>query len=134
MSLSRLSLNSLWLLLSRLGTQAGMALFTILLARGLGSTMFGEYAFIASVIVIGNVLTTFGTDMLLIREIAQTDDLTQLGSALLVQLVLSAVFVGIVLVGSSMLPSQDLIGASALRIYSLCMFPLAFYTVFTTAL
>jgi O-antigen/teichoic acid export membrane protein len=134
MSLSRLSLNSLWLLLSRLGTQLGMALFTILLARSLGSSGFGEYAFIASVIVIGNVLTTFGTDMLLIREIALTDDIGQLAPALLIQLLLSALFIGAILISSPLLPSEDPAAASALRIYSLSMLPLAFYTVFTTAL
>jgi O-antigen/teichoic acid export membrane protein len=133
MNFSRLSLNSLWLLISRLGTQAGMAVFTILLARGLGSMLFGEYAFMASVVVIGNVLTTFGTDMLLIREIAATDRLNQLFSALLIQLVLSAMFIAVVLIGSAYLPQEDS-AAAALRVYSLSMLPLAFYTVFTTAL
>ena len=51
-----------------------MALFTILLARSLGASGFGGYAFMASVVVIGNVLTTFGTDMHLIREIAVTEE------------------------------------------------------------
>jgi O-antigen/teichoic acid export membrane protein len=131
---SKLSLNSLWLLISRLGTQAGMAVFTILLARGLGSMLFGEYAFIASVVIIGNVLTTFGTDMLLIREIAATDRLDQLFSALLIQLVLSAVFILVVFVGSAYLHLEDSSASAALQIYSLSMLPLAFYTVFTTAL
>ncbi|NJN44702.1 MAG: oligosaccharide flippase family protein [Anaerolineae bacterium] len=67
----RLTLNSLWLFLARLGSQAGMALFTILLARYFGTERFGEYAFIAAVMVIGNMVTTFGTDMLLIRELRQ---------------------------------------------------------------
>ena len=111
-----------------------MALFTILLARGLGSAGFGEYAFIASVIVIGNVLTTFGTDMLLIREIALKHDLSQLAPALLIQLVLSAFFIGFVLLGTSWLPSPNPGAAQAMRIFSLSMFPLAFFSVFTTAL
>ncbi len=134
MSLSRLSRNSLWLLLSRIGTQLGMALFTILLARSLGAGGFGGYAFMASVVVIGNVLTTFGTDMHLIREIAVTEDLAPLGPALVIQLVLSAIFITFVLMSSAWLPSQDPAAAAALRIYSLSMAPLAFYTVFTTAL
>ena len=133
-ALSRLSVDSLWLLLARIGTQLGLALFTILLARGLGSAAFGEYAFMASIVFIGNVVTTFGTDMLLIREIAATDDIAGLASALWVQLLLSAVFIGGVFLISSMLPSRTLGDLSALRIYSLSLLPLAFYTVFTTAL
>lgn len=134
MHLSRLSLNSLWLLFARIGSQLGMVLFTILLARGLGSQGFGDYAFIASVIVIGNVLTTFGTDMHLIREIAATNDLSSLPAALVLQLLLSIPFVFIVFVGSALVPSLIGTTAAALRLYSLSMLPLAFFTVFTIAL
>ena len=134
MHLARLSLNSLWLLISRIGAQAGLAVFTILVARGLGAAGFGEYAFIAAVIVVGNVLTTFGTDMLLIREIAATDDLSQLSAALVIQLVLSVVFIGAVLLFSAHAPLPQPEAIGALRIYSLSMLPLAFFTVFTTAL
>ncbi len=132
--LTQLSLNSLWLLLSRLGTQLGMALFTILLARDLGSAGFGQYAFIASVIVVGNVLTTFGTDMLLIREIAATGKLAGLSAALVLQLALSVPFVAIVFAAGSQLGALQPEAQTALRIYSLSMAPLAFFTVFTTAL
>ncbi len=133
-ALSRLSRDSIWLLISRVATQLGLALFTILLARGLGSTVFGEYAFIAAVIFIGNVLTTFGTDMLLIREIAASDDITGLGPALWIQLLLSVVFIGLVTAASEVTHAGDPAAASALQIYSLSMIPLAFYSVFTTAL
>ncbi len=132
--ISRLSSDSLWLLLSRIALQLGMALFTVLLARGLGSAAFGEYAFIASIIFVGNVLTTFGTDMLLIREIASSDDLSGLAPALWIQLVLSVAFIALVFVLSAVLPAANAEAVSALRIYSLSMVPLAFYTVFTTAL
>ena len=111
-----------------------MALFTILLARSLGAGGFGGYAFMASIVVIGNVLTTFGTDMHLIREIAVTENLAPLGPALLIQLVLSAIFISAVWMSSEWLPSQDPTAAAAVRIYSLSMAPLAFYTIFTTAL
>jgi O-antigen/teichoic acid export membrane protein len=132
MRLSRLSLNSLWLLGSRLGVQLGMAVFTILLARGLGASAFGQYAFIASLMLVGNVLTTFGTDMHLVREIAATDDLSDLSPALLIQLILAGLFIGSIFLSVSLL--QDRVEAAALRIYSLSLIPLAFYTVFTTAL
>src|SRR5512140_2768818 len=94
---NQLRKNSLWLLASRVGTQALMVLFTILLAQRLGSAGFGEYAFLAATIFIGNMLTTFGTDILLMREIASRRDFSQLPAALLLQLGLSALFV--VLVG-----------------------------------
>ena len=131
---SNLSRNSFWLLLARFGTQLGTAFFTILLARRLGSIAFGEYAFIAAVAVIGNVVTTFGTDMLLIRRIASTDQLSQLPAALFIQLALSAVFVTVIAEISPMLQTLDTQAIGALRLYSLSMFPLAFYTIFTTAL
>ena len=130
----RLTRNSLWLLLARIGTQLGMAFFTILLARGLGTFAFGEYTFIASIVVIGNVLTTFGTDMLLIREIAAADELSGLFPALLIQILLSALFIMVVAVASSYLPNPNSDAVSALKIYSLSLIPLAFFTIFTTAL
>ena len=131
---ARLGKNSLWLLASRLGTQALMVVFTILLARRLGSAGFGEYAFLAATIFIGNMLTTFGTDMLLMREIASRGDLSRLTAALLLQLWLSALFVTLVIFGAPFFPNQSAPAVLALRIYSLALFPLAFYTVFTSAL
>ena len=131
---SRLTLNSFWLLLARIGTQAGLALFTIILARQFGSSVFGEYTFIASLIVIGNVVTTFGTDMLLIREIAAGDKLSDLFSALLIQILLSAIFIAGILILSSHLPNLNQESVIALRIYSFSLIPLAFFTVFTTIL
>ena len=131
---SRLSSNSAWLLLSRIATQVGLAAFTVLVARGLGTVGFGEYAFIASVIFIGNVVTTFGTDMLLIREIAATGDLADLSPALVLQLLLSALFIVVVFAASGLTRSANAAVIVSLRIYSLSLFPLAFFTVFTTAL
>jgi O-antigen/teichoic acid export membrane protein len=132
--LSRLSSKSIWLLGSRVGSQLGLAIFTILVARTLGSTGFGEYAFIASVVFIGNVLTTFGTDMLLIREIASTKDHSNLSAALFIQLGLSTAFVSIVYIASALVPAQEPAAVATLRIYSLSLFAQAFFTVYTTAL
>lgn len=132
--LSRLSLNSLWLLLARVGGQLGLAVSTVILARGLGSVAFGEYAFIVSVVFVGNILTTFGTDMLLIREIAATEDLSDLRPALLIQLVLSGAFIGVAVLGTLLLPARDPAVPVSLRVYSLSLVPLAFFTVYTTAL
>lgn len=132
--LPRLARHSIWLFVARLGTQLGMALFTILVARQLGSAGFGEYTFIAALIIISNMLTTFGTDMYLIREIAARDDLSQLPAALFLQMLLSVLFVAGVFLASPYLPLHSSNGLTALQIYSLSLLPLAFYTVFTTTL
>ena len=130
----RLGKNSLWLLLARTGTQALAVLFTVLLARRLGSADFGRYAFFAAVIFIGNAVTTFGTDMLLIREIAARDDRSHLPAALMIQLILSGLFIAGVYWLAPLAPSQTPVSVMALQIYSLSLIPLAFFTIFTTAL
>ena len=131
---SHLVKNSAWLFLARLWTQVGMALFIILAARKLGGTGFGEYSFMAAWVVIGNMLTTFGTDMVLIREIAAGGHHRQLPAALILQISLSALFVTGVFLSTPYLTFQSFEGVTALRIYSLSLFPLAFFTVFTTVL
>src|SRR5258708_28095634 len=132
--LSRLVRHSIWLLLARLGTQLGAALFTILLARRLGTAGFGEYAFIAAIIFVENALTTFGTDMLLIREIAARADLSRLANALQIQLVLSIALIAMAWLFGAWIPNQSPEVIVALKIYSLALIPMAFFTVFTTAL
>jgi len=126
--------NSLWLLIARIGTQGATVLFTILLARRLGSAGFGEYAFIAAIIFVGNMLTTFGTDMTLIREIAAHNNLSQLPAALLIQLGFSIILIFVIWMGVPFLPHQSAKSILALRVYSFALIPLAFFTVFTTAL
>src|SRR5512140_2325660 len=91
--LKRLGINSIWMSLSRLGAQGLGVGFTVLLGRGLGSAGFGEYAFLAAVLTTGNALTTFGTDMHLIRQIASQGKLSGLGEALAIQLGLSLLFI-----------------------------------------
>jgi len=130
---SQLARDSLWVLAARLGAQGALALFTILIARRLGSAGFGEYAFIASAVFIGNMLTTFGTDMLLIREIAARRDFAQLIPSLFLQLSLSAVLIALVWVLPT-LPGQSASGWLALKIYSLALIPFAFFTIFSSVL
>src|SRR5512140_236414 len=129
-----LTKNSLWMILSRFGAQALTVVFTIVLARRLGSAGFGAYAFIAALVYVANSLTTFGTDMLLIREIAARDDLSRLPAALALQLLLSAFLIGAMVLFGALIPNQGAQAVVALRIYSLSLIPLAFFTVFTTAL
>jgi len=131
---SRLIRNSLWLLTARFGAQVCAVIVTYLLARRLGIEGFGEYSFIAAAIVIGNTLTTFGSDMYLIREIAVKSESSQLSSALILQLVLSCLFIILVFFLASYLPNQTSESILALQVYSLALIPLSFFTVFTSAL
>ena len=131
---TRLNRNALWMMLSRFGAQGLAMIFTILLAQRLGAEGFGEYAFIAALLFIANGLTTFGTDMLLIREIAGQGNLSRLVYALVLQLGLSALFIILLWLFGARIPNQSMETITALRIYSLALIPLAFFTVFTTAL
>ncbi len=132
--LTRFARNSLWLLIARVGAQASMVIVTYLLARRLGTAGFGEYAFIATAIVIGNTLTTFGSDMHLIREIAAKSELSELSPVLFLQLLLSFLFIGFVYLLAPYLPNQTPETVLALKVYSFALIPLAFFTVFTSAL
>jgi O-antigen/teichoic acid export membrane protein len=132
--LTKLARNSLWVLIARVGAQASMVLVTYLLARRLGMAGFGEYAFIATAIVIGNTLTTFGTDMYLIREIAAKSDFSELPAVLALQLTLSGLFIAFIFWFTPRFPNQTAESILALKVYSFAMLPLAFFTVFTSVL
>jgi O-antigen/teichoic acid export membrane protein len=132
----RIRLNSIWLLLARLTMQVQLVVFTVLVARYLGVAGFGQYAFVAALIYLGNVATTFGTDTLLIREVArrQPADDALVTAALWLQLTLSVAWLIVVAIGTGVLSSQSTEVFAALKVYSLSLIPLAFYTVFTAVL
>jgi O-antigen/teichoic acid export membrane protein len=132
--LKKLAADSLWLLIARIGAQGAMVVVTFVLARRMGASGFGGYAFIAAVVVIGNVLTTFGSDMVLIREIAAKGDFSDVPSVLVLQLVLSSAFIGCVFLFASSFSGQKTDSILALKIYSFALIPLAFFTVFTSIL
>src|ERR1700690_664246 len=111
-----LAKNSLWMILSRFGAQGLAVIFTVVLARRMGSAGFGEYAFIAALIYVANSLTTFGTDMVLIREIAAQDDLSGLPAALMIQLVLSALRITAIWLFAARIPNQSTETILALKI------------------
>jgi O-antigen/teichoic acid export membrane protein len=92
--------------------------------------------FIASVMFVGNVITTFGTDTLLIREIARTHttDTPALPSSFWIQIVLSVLFIGIIVVWTGFLPSKTPGTLLGLRLYSLSLLPLAFFSVYSAIL
>ena len=133
---SRVASNSFWLLVTRLAIQAQLALFTLLVARRLGAALFGQYAFIASVLSVANVLTTFGTDTLLIRDVARTRsaDRSLLPAALWIQLLLSALVIVAVAFGADALPDKTQDMLVSLKLYALSLLPWAFYGVFTAVL
>jgi O-antigen/teichoic acid export membrane protein len=130
------SLNSIWLLLARLFAQAALFLSTALIARALGVASFGQYAFVAALIFLGNVATTFGTDTLLIREVARDRraGASLTGAALWLQLALSAMWLLAVVLAAPLLIEQPTDVQTAVVVYSLSLFPLAFFTVFSAVL
>lgn len=126
---THLGKNIFWVISSRFGTQIIAVISNLLLARYLGSGGFGEYAFISAVVLIGNALSTFGTDMVLIRNIASTNDYSDLPAALVIQLSISFFFIIGVLIFAPFLPAGN-----SLRIYIFSLVPLSFFTIFTIAL
>ena len=122
--------NILWTVSSRFGAQVILAVSHLLLARYLGSSGFGEYAFISAIVFVGNALSTFGTDMILIRRISATKDYSDLPAALVVQLLISLLYIAVVFVSSPVLP----VASHPLRIYILALIPLSLFTVSTVAL
>jgi len=128
--------NTMWLAGGRVASQLLSVALTVVLARGLGTAGFGQFAFVGAVVAIGNIVTSFGTDSLLVREIAsgRGEPARLLAAALGLQLVLSAGFVLLVLAGAGWLPNRTGDTVAALRIYTLSLFPLAFTSVYAAAL
>lgn len=112
--------NSIWLLLARLTAQTLAILFTVIIARKLGVDGFGQFSFIASLLLVGNTFTNFGTDTFLVRETARADQVTETAAqSLSLQLVLSALYCLVMLVFRN----------TPLFLYSLALFPLAIFSV-----
>ena len=121
-----LHLNSLWLLFARVTAQGLAVLLVAITARRLGVADFGQFALIGAVLQIGNTFTNFGTDTYLIREFARAGKVTDLlARALGLQLLLSALWVVVTLL---IQPN------SLILLYSLALFPLAFFSVATISL
>lgn len=127
-SLERLGLNSLWLLLARFGAQGMSVVFAALLARRLGAAGLGEFSILSSVVFLGNVLTTFGTDSLLIREIARMRRaaFSLVSTSFWIQVSLSILFISAVFLWNE--------GSPALPLYALSLLPLALTSVYSAVL
>lgn len=126
--------NTLWLLLGRFASQALLLVFTILIARKLGDAGLGSYAFITSVVYLGNLTSTFGTDMLIMREVAAKRDFAIVPASLLLQLGISIPFILLIAFFAPLLPNQTAESSQALIIYSFSLFPMAIYSVFSASL
>ena len=117
--------NSFWLLFARLTAQALAILFTAIIARKLGVDDFGQFSFIASLLLVGNTFTNFGTDTFLVRETARAGQVTEIVvQSLALQLLLSFLYC------AAMLFYRN----TPLFIYSLALFPLAIFSVNTALL
>jgi O-antigen/teichoic acid export membrane protein len=112
----RIAKNTAWLLAGRLAAQGMAMLFTILIARRLGEAGLGQYAFVTSVLFVGNLTPTFGTDMLIMREVAGKRDLRVVPASLALQLGLSVFFIGLTFAFAALLPSEGSQEATALQI------------------
>ena len=124
--LSSLHRNSLWLLFARLTAQGLAILFVAVTARRLGVGSFGQFVFIAALILIGNTFTNFGTDTYIIRELARTGKVGGLPAhALSLQLFLSVLWL---IVTISLRPDPPLI------LYSLVLLPLTIFSIATATL
>jgi O-antigen/teichoic acid export membrane protein len=126
---SSLQKNVFWTVASRYGSQVLAVVSSLILARHLGIAGFGEYAFISAIVMVGNALSTFGTDMVLIRRIAARGDYSDLAAALVIQLLLSFIFIAAIFLFYSLFTLT-----SALLIYGFALIPLSFFTIFSIAL
>lgn len=118
--------NSLWLLFARVTAQALSILFVALIARRLDIVSFGQFTFIAALVLIGNTFTNFGTDTYIIRETARAGKITNIiPRALGLQLLLSTLWI---------LATILLKPNSPLLIYSLSLIPLAIFSIATATL
>lgn len=111
-------------------TGQGIAVITaVLLARRLGVAGFGVYAFVSSAVFIVNVATTFGTDMVLIREVAQDRRLDRCSAALGLQLTLSVAAITLILAISAIVAPLARDFVVPLRVFSLSLLPAAWFSV-----
>jgi O-antigen/teichoic acid export membrane protein len=122
------------LFVGRVAAQGLAVVMTVVLAARLGVTGLGEYALVSAVVFVANVATTFGTDMVLVREIAAGGRVARSVAALMVQLALSALAIVLISALAPVIPGQSGDVVAALRIYSLSLLPAAVYSVSTAVL
>jgi PST family polysaccharide transporter len=126
--------NAASLLLGRVLAQGLTVVFTLILARRLGAGGLGVYASVSAIVFLANVVTTFGTDMVLIRDVAARGGASRWGAALAVQLGLSAAAIAATWLLAPIVGAALPAAVSPLRIYSLSLLPSALFSVCTSVL
>src|SRR5262249_6689659 len=91
-------------------------------------------AFVGAVVFLANVATTFGTDMVLIREIAGYGRVDRWVAALVVQVALSVVAIVVIWLVAPILPDQRAEAVIALRVFALSLVAAALFSVCTAVL
>ena len=122
------------LLASRVGAQVLGVVLTVMLAARLGVTGFGEYAVVGAIVFVANVVTTFGTDMILIRDIARDRRFERCAVALVLQAMLSLAAMVCIWSAPALVPGAGGDIATALRVMSLSLLPAALFSVCTAVL
>ena len=122
------------LFIGRVVAQGLAVVLTVVLAARLGVSGFGEYALVSAVVFLANVATTFGTDMVLIREVAGHARLDRWVAAFAVQLALSVIAIVAIWLVAPVIPGQGGHVVTALRIMSLTLLPAALFSVCTAVL
>lgn len=118
--------NIAWMVSSRYAAQGLAVLSNIVLARLLGVEGFGEYALASAVLLVGNAFTNFGMDMVLIRKLSITDVPWLQTDGLGGQLFLALLYCGAVFWAG-----EFIFIPFSVQLYSLALFPLSFYSIFT---
>jgi O-antigen/teichoic acid export membrane protein len=132
--IKQVSLNSLWLLSGRILALGLNVIFVAILARRLRADAFGEYALYASIVYLGNFFTTYGTDVLLIREIAREGAMSdKVLSSLGLQLLLSCVWI-LVVSGLGAFWTHDIRSFWTLFLFNLSLLPLSFQSIYNSIL
>lgn len=126
--------NTGWLMLARVGQQAVLLLFTALVARQLGESGLGQLAWVTAVLYLGNVVSTWGLDTMLLRQIGATRQTAAapLAAGFTLELILAAIFILLIF----LLPFGEQVAetVAGLRLYSLVLLPLALLTIISAAL
>ena len=122
------------LLIGRVAAQGLAVVLTVVLAARLGVAGLGEYALVSAVVFLANVATTFGTDMVLIRELAGQGRLDRWLAAFAVQVALSVIAIVAIWLVAPVIPGQSGHVVTALRIMSLTLLPAALFSVCTAVL
>jgi len=131
---SRLPGGTTSVAIAHVAGQALAVVTAVVLARRLGAAGFGVYAVAIAGIYVLNVVTTFGTDMVLVREIARDRRLERCVDALALQTLLSVVAIAVVFSLTAALGGTGGEYVTPLQIFSWSLIAAACYSVASATL